>query len=91
MDALADIILDFALADWNMELPFAVNIVHPRPVPWTEISRYMRNALLEHGKRVDLKPASWPAWLGELQSHSRKNINSVDLVCLCFKVLRSAI
>ncbi len=43
MDAVAQCIVDVVLSE--KQSPFALNIVHPRPIPWTKIIGSISDAL----------------------------------------------
>jgi hypothetical protein len=94
MDTAASVIRDFALrfvpvteapADHQEKQlsPLSANIVHPKPVPWTDVMENIRQALVSAGK-PELKLVSWSKWIEALESQAKASQSAAeDLVSSC--------
>ncbi|EPQ57834.1 acetyl-CoA synthetase-like protein [Gloeophyllum trabeum ATCC 11539] len=68
MQAVARTVLDVGLAAG--EPPLAVNVVHPRPVKWTDIMEVIRKALGHSSKSLAL--VSFSEWVTRLEKRAAK-------------------
>ncbi|GJF00089.1 acetyl-CoA synthetase-like protein [Phanerochaete sordida] len=64
LDAVGEAYIDWALA--RDELPFVVNVVHPRPTTWEVVLRGLRAEL---GERFGVVPVQ--QWLAKLEEHAQ--------------------
>ncbi|KAJ3824337.1 acetyl-CoA synthetase-like protein [Lentinula raphanica] len=70
MDAVCDAILDIG---FNVKLtPMAVNVVHPKPVPWTAVMENIRLALIEEKNlaRDALPLVPYQDWIGAVEKQA---------------------
>ena len=65
-DAVASTILDVAFAPGKTER--ALNVVHPRPVPWRSLFEGLADVLASDEKRLPLVP--WSEWQSKLELRS---------------------
>lgn len=77
MSTVAGAVVEFALSD---DAPVVANIVHPRPVPYSTIMKYIREAI---GKKTgkQLKPVRWDEWLKAVESSSADLVRTLPLFC----------
>ncbi|KAE9382778.1 hypothetical protein BT96DRAFT_1027517 [Gymnopus androsaceus JB14] len=66
IDALAEAILDVGFVE---EPPFAINLVHPRPVSWTSVMRAMQESLIsaKHLSKDALPMVPFRKWAQALE------------------------
>ncbi|KAG6831500.1 putative NRPS-like protein biosynthetic cluster [Tephrocybe sp. NHM501043] len=70
MDAASKAILDIAFS--LDQPPLALNLVHPRPVPWNDVIESFKTLL---GQGTSLRVVPFPKWLSLLEERSKKAAN----------------
>jgi hypothetical protein len=85
MDAVSDALLDVG---FNVERPpIAVNVVHPRSVPWTAVMQKLRTILIREKRLASdaLRMVPYKQWLAKIEEYAKapseedlKNVVSVD-------------
>lgn len=87
MDAVARIVLDVTFA--KDPPPAALNVVHPRPVPWNQIMHAISDALYARSTTKDRMPlVSLGEWVERVEDHLKnangRKLNINDIVNVCF-------
>ena len=83
--AVAQILLDvaFSTEDWTQP---ALNVVHPRPVPWTSIISAINDALVQEGVLKErLAMVEFSEWFELLEIRAREDSSTRkidDIVCI---------
>lgn len=72
MDIVADAVVDTARLKDN--LPLSINVVHPRPIAWTTLITFIRNALVSQGKS-ELGLVPWSEWLRDLAAQDQSKLD----------------
>ena len=68
MDIVSQAILDVA---YSAEAPAALNIVHPRPIPWTSIISSINDAMVQEGViQSPLPVIDMQSWVSKLKAHA---------------------
>ncbi|KAG6818478.1 hypothetical protein H0H93_004670, partial [Arthromyces matolae] len=68
MDAVSKATLDIAFS--SAEIPPAVNIVHPRPIPWIQVIQAFKDVFEQQGSHLRIVP--FKDWLSLLEVRSKK-------------------
>lgn len=72
MDIVADAVVHTARLTDN--LPLSINVVHPRPIAWTTLITFIRNALVSQGK-PELRLVPWSEWLRDLAAQDQSKLD----------------
>ncbi|KAF8954562.1 hypothetical protein BDZ97DRAFT_1975945 [Flammula alnicola] len=68
MDAVSQTILDVV---WSAESPMALNVVHPRPIPWTSVFSSINEAIVQEGiLSAKLQTIDFQTWVSQLEVHA---------------------
>ncbi|KAF8956587.1 acetyl-CoA synthetase-like protein [Flammula alnicola] len=78
MDAVSKTILDVA---WSAESPAAVNVVHPRPVPWNHVFSSVNEAIVQEGiSAAKLQTVDFQTWVEHLEAHADNGNASTEIL-----------
>ncbi|KAF5372278.1 hypothetical protein D9757_009652 [Collybiopsis confluens] len=87
MDAVSDALLDVGFS--TERPPMAVNVVHPRPVPWTSVVQKLRTILIREKQLAPdaLRIVPYKQWLAKVEDYAKSpteadfnNVPAIKLV-----------